>query len=247
MRVGVYVDGYNLYYSGRRWFGRGVAGWKWLSPKALAASLISQRTNWAGAYVERVVYCTARIDAADAPAAYVDQDVYLKALDAVNAVDHIEFGQYVARAKQVPLANQPRKGRPQLVRPTAQLPTTGLPLTVAPDGNGGQIVLATALVREEKGSDVNVATHLLMDVLGGNVDAAVVISNDSDLGLPLRVARGHVPVGLVNPSTGFLAGALQGKAADGVGRHWWRQLEAQDFTTHQLPNPAGSFTRPSGW
>jgi hypothetical protein len=247
MRVGVYVDGYNLYYSGRRWFGRGVAGWKWLSPRSMATALIAERVNWAGARIERVVYCTARIDAADAPAAYVDQDVYLKALVAAKAVDHIEFGQYVARAKQVPLAHQPRKGRPQLVRPTGPLPGSDLPLSIAPDNNNGQIVLATALVREEKGSDVNVATHLLVDVFGGGVDAAVVISNDSDLGLPLRVAREHVPIGVVNPSTGFLAGALQGKAADGVGRHWWRQLAAGDFTAHQLPDPAGSFTRPSGW
>ncbi|WP_447005042.1 NYN domain-containing protein [Saccharothrix isguenensis] len=218
-----------------------------MAPRTLATTLVAERVNWTGAHIERVVYCTARIDAADAPAAYVDQDVYLKALVAARAVDHIEFGQYVARAKQAPLASQPRKGRPQLVRPGVQPPAGGLPLSVASDGNGGQIMLATVLIREEKGSDVNVATHLLVDVLGGTVDAAVVISNDSDLGLPLRVARSHVPVGVVNPSTGYLAGALQGKAADGVGRHWWRQLAAGDFAAHQLPDPAGGFTRPSGW
>lgn len=247
MRVGVYVDAYNLYYSGRRWFGRGTSGWKWLSPRSLAAALIAERANWAGARIERVVYCTARIDAADAPAAYIDQDVYLKALEAVKAVDHIEYGHYVARAKNVPLATQPRRGRPQLIRPPASQPTMGLPLNVVPDGNGGQMVLATALVREEKGSDVNVATHLLMDVLRGIVDGAVVVSNDSDLGLPLKVARSQVPVGLINPSNGYLAGALQGGAADGVGRHWWRQLCRSDFTSHQMPDPAGSFTRPPGW
>jgi hypothetical protein len=247
MRVGVYVDGYNLYYSGRRWFGRGTTGWKWLSPKGLADSLVMERINWSGARVERVVYCTARVDAAEDPGVYVDQDVYLKAIQAVNAVDHIEFGQYVARAKQVPLAFQPRKGRPQLVRPDGQPLPTGLPLTFAQDSNGGQLILATALVREEKGSDVNVATHLLVDVLSGSVDAAVVVSNDSDLGLPLKTARDHVPVGVVNPSPGYLAGALQGRPADGVGRHWWRQLAEKDFTTHQLPNPAGGFTRPPSW
>ncbi|HVV13494.1 NYN domain-containing protein [Amycolatopsis sp.] len=196
--------------------------------------------------MDRVIYCTARIDAADAPSAYIDQDIYLKALMAVGAVDQIEYGHYVARAKQVPLAIPSRKGRPQLVRPPLQLPA-GLPLSIASDGNGGQIVLATGLVREEKGSDVNVATHLLVDVLGGNVDAAVVISNDSDLGLPLKVARNCIPVGLVNPSPGFMAGALQGESADGVGRHFWRQLHPEDFTAHQMPNPAGTFTSPAGW
>lgn len=54
--------------------------------------------------------------------------------------------------------------------------------------------------REEKGSDVNVASHLLIDIFEQRVDAAVVISNDSDLALPVRHARQRVPVGLVNPT-----------------------------------------------
>lgn len=247
MHVGVYVDGYNLYYSGRRWFGRGMPGWRWLSPRALAATLVEQRRNLTHANVDRVVYCTARVDASDDPAAYIDQDVYLKALAGANAVDHIEFGRYVARTKQVPLAEQPSKGRPRLVRPSVPLRSTGLPLALGRDRRGADIVLATALVREEKGSDVNVATHLLLDVLSGTVDAAVLISNDSDLGLPLKIAREHVPVGVVNPSPGRMAGVLQGDAKEGVGRHWWRQLQQSDFTQHQLPNPAVGFTRPPGW
>lgn len=247
MRVGVYVDGYNLYYSGRRWFGRAVPGWRWLSPRRLAASLVEQRRNWTSADVGRVVYCTARVDASDDPAAYIDQDVYLKALMTANAVDHIEFGRYVARAKQAPLADQSSNGRPRLVRPSEQLRSTGLPLVPSHDRQGAGIVLATVLVREEKGSDVNVATHLLLDVLSGTVDAAVLISNDSDLGLPVTIAREYVPVGVVNPSPGRMAGVLQGDAQMGVGRHWWRQLRPADFTRNQLPNPVGGLSRPLGW
>lgn len=151
MRVGVYVDGYNLYYSGRRWFGRGVSGWRWLSPRALAAALVAQRRNWTHASVHRVVYCTARVDASDDPSAYIDQDVYLKALAGASAVDHIEFGRYVARTKQVALAEPSSKGRPRLVRPSGPLRATGLPLALGRDRRGVDIVLATALVREEKG------------------------------------------------------------------------------------------------
>jgi uncharacterized LabA/DUF88 family protein len=247
MRVGVYVDGYNLYYSGRRWFGRGTPGWKWLSPRALAATVVRERRNWTQAHIDRVVYCTARVDAAYDQSAYTDQDVYLKALAGSNAVDHVEFGRFVVRVKQVPLAVQPSKGRPRLVRPPGPLSPGGLPLTLGRDRRGIDLVLATGLVREEKGSDVNVATHLLVDVLDGTVDAAVLVSNDSDLSLPLTVARGRVPVGVVNPSPGRMAGALQGDAKEGVGRHWWRQLQPADFTQHQLPNPAAGFRRPPGW
>lgn len=35
--------------------------------------------------------------------------------------------------------------------------------------------------REEKGSDINAALHLLVYVLDARVRAAIVISNDSDL------------------------------------------------------------------
>ena len=37
---------------------------------------------------------------------------------------------------------------------------------------------------EEKGSDVNLASHLLVDGSGARYDLAVVISNDSDLKEP---------------------------------------------------------------
>jgi hypothetical protein len=89
--------------------------------------------------------------------------------------------------------------------------------------------------REEKGSDVNVASHLLLDVLQGAVDAAVVISCDSDLRFPIEQARRRVPVGTVNPGPTYLAGGLRGTAGDGLGGHWWPQLTATDFKHHQLP------------
>lgn len=107
--------------------------------------------------------------------------------------------------------------------------------------------MASFAYREEKGSDVNVASHLLLDVLTEAVDAAIVISNDSDLRFPIEEARRRVPVGTVNPSPNRLAGDLRGVATAGAGHHWWRQLAASDVIAHQLPDPAGRFRRPVGW
>jgi hypothetical protein len=42
---------------------------------------------------------------------------------------------------------------------------------------------------EEKGSDVNIATYLLVDAFDDDYEAAVVISNDSDLAEPIRLVR----------------------------------------------------------
>lgn len=72
--------------------------------------------------------------------------------------------------------------------PLVQAPATG-PKTVK--------VIKT----EEKGSDVNLATYLIIDAMRGDCDAAAVVSNDSDLCEPIRIVQQELqrPVGLLNP------------------------------------------------
>lgn len=43
------------------------------------------------------------------------------------------------------------------------------------------------LKTEEKGSDVNLASYLLLDAFRGDADTFVVVSNDTDLVTPLRM------------------------------------------------------------
>jgi uncharacterized LabA/DUF88 family protein len=206
-------------------------------------SLVTAQRGWAGAAIDRIVYCTARIDATTNPSGFADQDVYLKALLATKSVDLIEYGNYVARVKASPLATKDVNGRPVLTRP-------GWPITVqsplgSPDSQA--IFMVSHLHQEEKGTDVNLATHMLMDVLERRVDGVVVVSNDSDLQLPVRMARQRVQVGHVNPRRTYFAGDLFGHRTDGVGNHWWRKLGPADYRGHQLPDPAGGYRRPRGW
>jgi hypothetical protein len=243
MRVGVYVDGYNLYYGGRKQCGRGTAGWRWLDVRALAEALVAeQQSLWPGAQVSRIVYCTARISSAENVSGAADQDVYLKALLSAKSVDHIEYGTYISKVIKRPLATASRKNKPVLTTPD-------WPVVV--QQQGVQIPDAVFMVsvgtREEKGSDVNVATHLLVDILTGAVDATVVISNDSDLRMPVHEAWQQVPVGLVNPGGGYTARDLSGMSTTGVGRHWWRVLRAADYTAHQMIDPVGQYRKPVGW
>jgi hypothetical protein len=241
MRVGVYIDAFNLYYGGRSVCGGSVPGWRWLDVR----ELVRPYAGWSNATIERVVYCTARVNAADSQSASTDQSIYLRALKHSGCIDVLEEGSYVSWAKEAPLVSDPSgTPAPQLVMADGtERWTKSLPMRVTPDHH----ILATVRKREEKGSDVNVATHLLRDVLSGAVDAAIVISNDSDLALPLKIARGSVPVGTINPSTNYLAGALRGKASQGPGRHWWKQLSASDYRRSQLPDPVGKFRKPAGW
>ncbi|MFD6391003.1 NYN domain-containing protein [Nocardia sp. NPDC060259] len=241
----MYIDAYNLYYGMRGICGRGTSGWRWLDVRGLAESLC----GWQGASVQRVVYCTARVDPTDNPDAHRDQSIYLNALQASGSIDVLELGRYVAWPKSAPLAHPNKAGRADVVVATGtQQWSSDLPIRLATNGAGSDVLMATVRMREEKGSDVNVATHLLTDVLRGQVDGAIVISNDSDLALPLRTARLHVPVGTVNPSSRQLAGALRGTSAEGAGRHWWARLSAHHYYSSQLADPVDNHWRkPTGW
>ncbi|NLO26758.1 MAG: NYN domain-containing protein [Actinobacteria bacterium] len=243
MRVGVYIDGYNLYYGGRKLCGRGVPGWRWLDLRALATDLVARHGPWSSSTISRITYCTARIKAGSNPSGFRGQDIYLKALAVSGSVYLIEYGRYVERVKRSPLATADAKGRPVLTR-------SGWPVVVQ-DHSFVPVYEAHFFVshsdREEKGSDVNVASHLLVDVLGKSVEAAIVISNDSDLRFPIQEARKRVPICTVNPSNAQTAGDLRGQPTDGCGGHWWLRLTADDYKKHQLPDPCRQYRKPHGW
>jgi hypothetical protein len=190
-----------------------------------------------------VVYCTARIDARTNRSGQIDQDIYLKALVKSGSVDYIEYGRYVARVKPAPLATKDQHGRPVVVSSNWPVMVQDSASQPVPDAH----FMVSVMNTEEKGSDVNVASHLLIDSLRGAVDAAAVVSNDSDLRYPLHEARKVVPVGVINPTKRPVAGDLNGLTSEGVGQHWWAQVVAADFTGSQLPSPVGSYARPHGW
>lgn len=243
MRIGVYIDGFNLYYGGRGICGRSAPGWRWLDLRKLSSSLLANNSNWHGASLEHVVLCSARINGALNQDRQRRQDTYLRALEKSNSVDELSMGNYVSRTSIAPLATANKRGKPILTTPA-------WPIKIK-DRQGieqhGAIFMASAARREEKGSDVNVASHLLIDVLDRKVDAAIVISNDSDLALPIQSMRQRVPLGVVNPTLGQTAGKLKGSISEGVGQHWWYQLRQSDYTSAQLPAQVGHLSRPPGW
>jgi hypothetical protein len=54
---------------------------------------------------------------------------------------------------------------------------------------------------EERGSDVNLTAHLLSDLMLGCFDAAIIVTGNPDLAVPIRLARqfSGLPVGVLNP------------------------------------------------
>lgn len=153
------------------------------------------------------------------------------------------MGKYVLRTARAPLAIESKSGKPIVVNPQ-------WPIMVQ-DGHKQHVstgvFLASTARREEKGSDVNVAAHLLIDVLQLDIDAAVVVSNDSDLRFPVQFARKHVPLGTVNPTARPVAGDLQGHTNEGVGGHWWASVKAQDLYACQMPAQVDNVHKPRHW
>ncbi len=100
---------------------------------------------------------------------------------------------------------------------------------------------------EEKGSDVNLALHLLNDAWQDSFDCAVIVSNDSDLAEALRMvkARHNKLIGLVTPGSPKRKTSRQlQQYADFVKpiRTWMLQAS-------QLPHliPGGSIHKPKEW
>jgi uncharacterized LabA/DUF88 family protein len=99
---------------------------------------------------------------------------------------------------------------------------------------------------EEKGSDVNLATHLLLDAYNDDYEIAVIVSNDSDLLAPIQVVTGQFgkPVGLLNPqkhpSTALLPHVM-----------FIKQIRSGLLAKSQFPptltDGRGRFSKPPSW
>ena len=98
---------------------------------------------------------------------------------------------------------------------------------------------------EEKGSDVNLAVHLLNDAWNGLFDAAAVISNDTDLVTPIRMATEQrcKPVFIVSPGRRPIAPRLHEVAT------YARHVHRKQLREAQLPNTLSDATisKPAGW
>ncbi|MGA2165853.1 MAG: NYN domain-containing protein [Solirubrobacteraceae bacterium] len=60
---------------------------------------------------------------------------------------------------------------------------------------------AHVLRTEEKGTDVNLASYLLLDAFREDCETAIVVSNDADLKTPIEIAKSKldISVGVLNP------------------------------------------------
>ena len=147
----------------------------------------------------------------------VRQQMYLRALKTIPNLQLI-YGHYLSHVVWMPLAN-PELGR----KPFAQVVKT-----------------------DEKGSDVNLASHLLLDAFDGAFDCAVIISGDSDLKTPVQFVANRFKkiVGVLNPQKNACK-ALQSTAT------FYKHIRSSAVESSQFPalmsDEQGLFHKPETW
>ncbi len=170
--------------------------------------------------INRIRYYTARVtDRPNSPGGPVRQETYLRALRTLPSVS-IHFVHFLTNRTTMPLADQPARGRR----------------------------VVEVLKTEEKGSDVNLASHLLLDGFRKDYETAVILSNDSDLSEPVRIARHELGrrVGIVNPHhTRRRSRELSQEA------HFFKQIRESSLRDCLFPDTltdaTGRFHKPKGW
>jgi uncharacterized LabA/DUF88 family protein len=123
--------------------------------------------------VEKIKYFTARVSGRTSdPGQPTRQQIYLRALRTLPGLEII-LGSFLSHDVMMVLA----------------------------DPAPGQSKFALVVKTEEKGSDVNMASHMIHDAHKKSYDVAVLVSNDSDLLAPVRIVRHEmgIPVGILNP------------------------------------------------
>jgi uncharacterized LabA/DUF88 family protein len=146
------------------------------------------------------------------------QQIYLRALQTIPNLEII-LGHFLSHEVSMPLANW-------------------LP---------GHNHYAQVIKTEEKGSDVNIATHLINDGHKGAYEVAIVISNDSDLVEPIKIVKNELRKGVIvlNPFRDTPSQELN-HVATFVKPIRQGVLSASQFPSI-LQDQDGSFHKPSSW
>lgn len=178
MRTIVYVDGFNLYHRKLQ----KSPQFKWLNLKSLADQVLSSNNEVIG-----VNFYTARVSAKFNPDGPRNQQIYLDALSTVPEIE-VHFGNFQTHKKYAPIVEE--NSQKPVFKPS---PRT-VDLVPWPE-----VVLIEKT--EEKGSDVNLGSHLVRDAFLGKFDVAAVITNDTDLVEPIRIVTQELEkeVGILTP------------------------------------------------
>ena len=215
MRTIVYVDAFNLYF---RLLAK-QPKYKWLDVAELARQVLSPKN-----VLIRVNYYTARVSGRLDHEAPARQQIYLDALATIPEIK-IHLGNFLISEKWAGLVHPPQ------TRPTMEFPR--------PWPHVVKVIKV-----EEKGSDVNIASHLVRDSFKNEFDVAAILSNDTDLVEPVRILTQEL-----GKTVGILSPVARPAASLARVAKFVRHIRADHLKAAQLPDPipGSTIARPPTW
>lgn len=229
MRAYVYVDGFNLYYGCLK-----KTKHKWLDLNKLVSLYFPKYT------ISKIKYFSAvtksRSNDLQKP---VRQQMYFRALE-TNKNTEIILGSFLENEVCFYVPEKTKNGSQQNAFVKFLLNKVYLPLS-------GSNFLAVKKT-EEKGSDVNLASHLVMDAYEKKFDVAIVISNDSDLLEPIRIVNnmGKLRVRLLNPYKTTQEKLKKTCLSTGIKYIREAALSRSQFP-EKMSDSIGNFHKPKDW
>ncbi len=192
---------------------------KWLDISQMCCRLLPGRE------INKIRYFTARVSSLPHdPQASDRQDIYLRALRTIPNLT-IHFGKFVTRKARMP-----------------RYPIRCLRGQHSPE-------MVDVVRTEEKRSDVNLATCLLVDCFEGDFEEAAIVSNDSDLTLAVKmvVEKYGKPVAMVNPHPRESISREMVDATTSQIMEINRRVLAKSQFPNVMSDAAGEFRRPTKW
>lgn len=222
LNIWAYIDGFNVYNGALK-----GTPYKWLDLQAFSQAL--RPTD----QVSKVKFFTAKVNArANDPDQPLHQMLYWRALRTISSIEIIE-GHFLTKKTFLPevasvdqITAQQRAG----VNAVGMKPT-----------------MAHVYRSEEKGTDVNLAVDFVHDALVGLFDAAIVVSNDSDLARAVRIVRTETrkPVFVFHPPSPHPSFQLKQVASR------FNRITTRHLSDSQLPptltDGQGAFGKPPTW
>ncbi len=227
IRTYIYVDGFNLYYRSLK-----DTPYKWLDLKTLFSHLLRPENS-----IDKIKYFTTMVSGKLDPNKPIRQETYIRAIEKYNPEISVYYGHFLSNEIKAPLADT--------------VPPQRIKVKIN-QGGKQNIIYAQAfpnqLVRivktEEKGSDVNIAVHLLNDAWLDKYDCAVVVSNDSDLAESLKIVKEgkKKSIGIITPVK-FRSKELIKYAS------FIKRIRSGVLSVSQLPNPipGTNLYKPASW
>ncbi len=173
--------------------------------------------------INDINYFTAKvISRPNDPTQRMRQRYYLRALRTIPNLSII-YGHFLTHDRELPLAVDLRRRIVTMVEVTKT---------------------------DEKGTDVNLATHMLNDARLGKYEVAALISNDSDFFAPIKIIRQQLglKVGILSP----ISNPRQHPAAMLINNSdFFKPIRTGVLALSQFPpqitDPRGTFSKPRSW